>query len=168
MRRHVRLGGVTLVAAMALSNCTDKVGIEVSERFGGTLSGANEVPAVTSTATGTVACTYLPGAGSIFYRIAVAGIDSAVLAHIHGPADNATNASVVINLFTGPVGCGTPCATKAAFTGTLAQGVLGELGAPAGMTMDSLPVLLRNSKAYVNVHTRAHGGGEIRGQVVKQ
>src|SRR2546422_6583685 len=35
-----------------------------------------------------------------------------ILAHIHGPADNATNAGVVINLFTGPVGCGTPCATR--------------------------------------------------------
>ena len=168
MRRHVMLGGVSLAAAMALSNCTDKVGIEVSERFAATLSGTNEVPAVTSTATGTATFTYLSDIGSIFYRIDVAGIDSAVLAHIHGPADNATNASVVINLFTGPVGCGTPCATKAAFTGTLAQGVLGELGAPAGMTMDSLLVLLRNSKAYVNVHTRAHGGGEIRGQIVKQ
>jgi hypothetical protein len=58
------------------------------------------------------------------------------------------------------------------------RGVLGELGAPVGMTMDSLLVLLRNGHAYVNVHTRGpvnatthsggHGGGEIRGQVVKQ
>src|SRR2546428_3833533 len=166
MRRHVMLGGVSLAAAMALSNCTDKVGIEVSERFAATLSGANEVPAVTSTATGTATFTYLSDIGSIFYRIDVAGIDSAVLAHIHGPADNATNASVVINLFTGPVGCGTPCATKAAFTGTLAQGVLGEVGGPAGKRVGSPPLLLGTSQAHVTAHTRADGRGGTRGQSV--
>src|SRR3989442_5273572 len=167
MRRHVRLGGVTLGAAMTLSNCTDKVGIQGSERFTATLGGANEQPAVTSTATGTATFTYLSDIGSIFYRIDVAGIDSAILAHIHGPADNATNAGVVINLFTGPVGCGTPCATKAGFTGTLAQGVLGELGAPAGMTMDSPLLLLRNGNAYVNVHTPGDRGGGVLRQGAK-
>ena len=172
MRRHVMLGGVTLAAAMALSNCTDKVGIQVSERFAATLSGANERPtAVTTTATGTASFTYLSDIGSIFYRLDVAGIDSAFAAHIHAPADTGAPAGVVINLFTGPN------ATKIGFTGTLAQGILGELGAPAGMTMDSLLVLLRNGNAYVNVHTRGptgtngsggHAGGEIRGQVVRQ
>jgi hypothetical protein len=162
------LVGLTGAALLALGSCKDDVGVTVSERFSATLSGANERPAVTSTATGTATFTYLADLGSIFYRIDVAGIDSATLAHIHGPAADTVNAGVIINLFLGPVGCGTPCATKAGFTGTLAQGVLGELGAPAGMTMDSLLVLLTNGNAYVNVHTRAHGGGEIRGQVVKQ
>src|SRR2546425_13333631 len=75
MRRHVMLGGITLAAAMALSNCTDKVGIQVSERFAATLSGANERPtAVTTTATGTASFTYLSDIGSIFYRLDVAGI----------------------------------------------------------------------------------------------
>src|SRR6267378_4351491 len=149
MRRHVMLGGVTLVAAMALSNCTDKVGIEVSERFTATLSAANERPIPdSSTATGTATFTYLSDIGSIFYRIDVAGIDSVSAAHIHAPADTGQSIGVVINLFTGPN------ATKIGFTGTLAQGILGELGAPNGMTMDSLLVLLRNGHAYVNVHTR--------------
>src|SRR2546428_12237479 len=125
MRRHVRLGGVTLGAAMTLSNCTDKVGIQVSERFTATLSGANEQPAVTSTATGTATFTYLSDIGSIFYRIDVAGIHRAVFAPIHGPADNATNAGVGINPFTGPLRCGTPCGPQTAFTGTPAPGGFG-------------------------------------------
>jgi len=33
---------------------------------------------------------------------------------------------------------------------------------------DSLLVLLRNGQAYVNVHTTANPGGEIRGQLVRQ
>ena len=36
------------------------------------------------------------------------------------------------------------------------------------VALDSLLVLMRNGHAYVNVHTVAHPGGEIRGQVVKQ
>src|SRR2546425_11436723 len=73
MRRHVMLGGITLAAAMALSNCTDKVGIQVREPFAATLSGANERPtALTTTATGTASFTYLSDIGSIFYRLGVA------------------------------------------------------------------------------------------------
>src|SRR3989442_14976097 len=80
MRRHVMLGGVTRAAAMALSNCTDKVGIQVSERFAATPSGANERPtAVTPTATGTASFTYLSDIVSIFYRLDVAAPDPAGL-----------------------------------------------------------------------------------------
>jgi hypothetical protein len=64
--------------------------------------------------------------------------------------------------------------TGLSFSGAVGQGVL---GAPTGMSTDSLLVLLRNGHAYVNVHTRGptgangsggHGGGEVRGQVVPQ
>ena len=34
--------------------------------------------------------------------------------------------------------------------------------------MDSLVVLMRNGMAYLNVHTTAFPGGEIRGQIVEQ
>jgi CHRD domain len=168
MRRHVWLGGVTLVATMALSNCTDKVGIQVSERFAATLSGANERPTpVTTSATGSATFTYVADIPALFYRIDVAGIDSAFAAHIHAPADTGHPAGVVVTLFNGPT-------TPLGFSGVLAQGVA---GAPAGMTPDSVLVLLRNGNAYVNVHTRGptgangsggHLGGEIRGQVVRQ
>ena len=118
--------------------------------------------AVTTTATGTAEFTYVADIPALFYRIDVAGIDSATLAHIHGPADINNPAGVIVNLFTGNP-------TKPlAFTGTLAEGVVGQLGAPVGMTIDSLLVLLRTGNAYVNVHTRVNGGGEIRGQVSRQ
>src|SRR2546429_7370314 len=87
MRRHVWLGGVTLVAAMALSNCTDKVGIQVSERFTADLKGTNERPTqVTTTATGSATFTYVADIPALFYRIDVAGVDSALAAPIPPPA----------------------------------------------------------------------------------
>src|SRR2546430_12528066 len=74
MRRHVWLGGVTLVAAMALSNCTDKVGIQVSERFTADLKGTNERPTqVTTTATGSATFTYVADIPALFYRVGVRG-----------------------------------------------------------------------------------------------
>ena len=162
MRGQSVFGGVAVAVLLAVG-CSDDVGITVTERFTATLNGTNEKPnAVTTTATGTAEFTYVADIPALFYRIDVAGIDSATLAHIHGPADINNPAGVIVNLF-----LGNP--TKPlAFTGTLAEGVVGQLGAPVGMTMDSLLVLLRTGNAYVNVHTRVNGGGEIRGQVGKQ
>ena len=97
----------------------------------------------------------------MFYELDVANLDSVTLAHIHAPAPVDSSAGVALNLYTGP--------TKGpGFTGVLATGVGGELGAPSNMTLDSLLVLMRNGHAYLNVHTRGHLAGEIRGQVVKQ
>jgi hypothetical protein len=162
MRGRLVFGVGTVAVVLALGSCTDNVGVTVSERFMATLSGASSRPTpITTTATGTAEFTYVADLATLFYRIDVGSIDSVTLAHIHAPADTGSNAGVVLNLFLGP--------TKGpGFSGTLAQGVGGDLGAPAGMTMDSLLVLLRNGHAYVNVHTRAHPAGEIRGQLVKQ
>src|SRR2546421_12869772 len=102
MRRHVWLGGVTLVAAMTLSNCTDKVGIQVSERFTADLKGTNERPTqVTTTATGSATFTYVADIPALFYRIDVAGIDSAFAAPIHAPGDTGNPAGVAVTLLGG-------------------------------------------------------------------
>lgn len=162
MRGHLVTSGITVAALLAVMGCSDDVGITVTERFTATLNGANEKPtAVTTTATGTADFTYVGDIKTLFYRLDVAGIDSATVAHIHGPADINTPAGVIVNLFLGPT-------KPIGFTGTLAEGVVGQVGAPVGMSQDSLLVLLRTGNAYVNVHTRVNGGGEIRGQVSKQ
>jgi len=157
------LGGLTIVALLALGSCKDDVGITVTERFSATLSGANVRPTpITTTATGSAQFTYVGDIKTLFFEVDVVGIDSVTLAHIHGPADTANNNGVILNLYT------TGKSKGLGFTGVLAAGVGGELGPPSVMTLDSLLVLMRNGHAYVNVHTVAHPGGEIRGQVVKQ
>ena len=125
------------------------------------MTGANEVPPVTTTATGTA--TFTAVGGSLLYRVDItsaSGMQNITAAHIHGPAAAGANAGVIVNLYVPPAGT-----APLTFTGpaTLVQGV----GSPnsSALSMDSLVAYMRTGRAYVNVHTTANGGGEIRGQV---
>jgi len=123
-------------------------GLEV---YTATLNGANErLTPVTTTATGTAIITVL--GTQISWKVDInTAIDSVIAGHIHrGEADSA--GGVVQSL--------SPTATGIGFTGTVANG--------AAIPADSVITLMRAGKAYVNIHTRAHTGGEIRGQLIKQ
>ncbi|MBX3747419.1 MAG: CHRD domain-containing protein [Verrucomicrobiae bacterium] len=74
----------------------------------------------------------------------------AVAAHIHGPAGVEESAGVLVNLAPQHVG---PFGAGGAFFGV------------AHLTSEQV-TMLRDGLTYVNIHTGAHGGGEIRGQVV--
>ena len=132
---------VSVAAVLALAACGGPT-------YLATLSGGAEVPAVTTSATGsftgTLDGTKLDVTGNYS---GLSGAASA--AHIHGPAD-AQN--------TGPVLC-TLTVTESATAGT---GTLG--GECTTLTVTDL----NNGQYYVNVHTAAHGGGEIRGQIAKR
>jgi hypothetical protein len=77
-----------------------------------------------------------------------------VAAHIHGPADECTAAGVLVPL----------TVTSTDTLGVIASGTLTTTSNPA-VSMDSLLVLLRTGKAYVNIQTAAFPDGEIRGQI---
>jgi hypothetical protein len=110
-----------------------------------TLSGAQEVPAVTTNGTGTVTGTYDASTNTLAYNVSWSNLSgNATLAHFHGPAAAGTNAGVVIP-FTLTAG-----ATSVSGTTTLT---------------DAQETDFLNGLWYANVHTAAHGSGEIRGQV---
>jgi len=102
---------------------------------------------------------------------------NATLGHIHGPfLQGATGtAPVILNFdpaastaagFSGVTFTGLKTAPSGSFSG---QAILNaSLPLSTAINGDSLRKLLLNNAAYVNIHTAANGGGEIRGQIIKQ
>jgi len=139
--------------------------------FSATLSGANEVPAVTTPATGTA--TFSVSGGQITYTINATNLQNAVLGHIHLAAPG-VNGPVRLNL----CGTGAPQPDCASGTGVVvvATGTNGTTVGTPPITFDDLLSAMRTGGAYVNVHTSTPGctpgapgcnpGGEIRGQIV--
>jgi hypothetical protein len=111
-----------------------------------TLSGASEVPANASTATGTVSGTYDKVSKQLLLTISFNGLAAnASAAHIHKGAVG-TNGGVVIGF------SGVPAATSGSFTYTGTLTSTQETDLLAGLY-------------YVNVHNASFPGGEIRGQL---
>ncbi len=145
---------LALVAAVGVA-CSDNnttgipAGLEV---YTASLNGANErLTPVTTTATGTAIVTVL--GNQLSWKVDIsAAIDSVIAGHIHhAPIDSAGPVRVNFNV----------TATGAGFTGTVTQGSF-------TLTGDSVQTWLHQGNAYVNIHTKAHTGGEIRGQLVRQ
>jgi hypothetical protein len=74
-----------------------------AEEFTATLSGAGEVPAVTTAATGT-AILGVVNDTILSFRVDVAGIDSTTVSHIHAGAAGVAG-PVIVLLFAGPSAC---------------------------------------------------------------
>lgn len=126
----------------------------VSDDFLADLLGANEVPPVASPAAGVATMSLENDDSELEYLLLVYGLNGAVAAHIHlGEAGE--NGPVVATLY---------ASGGEDVSGTLAQGTITASDLASG-TMPELASALRNGFAYVNVHTAAYPGGELRGQV---
>lgn len=134
------------------------LGQATTSRYEARLSGANEVPPVTTTATGTFTATLDEAAGTLTWTLSVPAITNATAAHIHTGAAGA-NGGVVLLLFAAPTG--SPASTVN-ISGTARAADLS--GSLAG-NFAGLVTALKAGTLYVNVHTSANAGGEIRAQV---
>lgn|GEM_PF-1630716 len=107
------------------------------------IDGAQENPAVTTAARGWGVFTIDTLSNTLSYHIEFAGLSAAeTAAHIHGFAAHGTNAGVVH-----PLPPGSP--------------KIGVWNYP-----ESAERAILDGMTYVNIHSSAHPGGEIRGQVV--
>ena len=109
------------------------------------LSGLREVPKTDSKGTGKLEATFDTQTKALNYTLTFDGLSGpATAAHIHGPATRKASAGVVA-----PLGEKSPTSPV---SGTVTL-------------TDDQAKALASSKLYVNVHTAANPGGEIRGQI---
>ncbi len=136
----------TLVAAGLLATAlTWGYAQAASETFTGTLSGAAEVPPTTSTGSGTAQVTLDTATKEITYKVTYSGLSGpAAAAHIHCGAAAGANAGVAVP-FKDPA---SPITGSATMT-------------------DAQMADLQAGKCYVNIHTAANKGGELRAQLQK-
>lgn len=108
------------------------------------LSGASEVPAVMTDATGIVEASLGSGTNVLTWKITYSGLSGpATGAHFHGPAMAGQNAGVVV-----PISA--PLASPISGSATLTPAQAADLSA---------------GRWYVNLHTAANPNGEVRGQM---
>jgi len=136
----------TMFATLVFATVIAFAGPAFADKYKAALDAKSEVPPNASAATGTADIDYDPATKKLSWKVTYSGLSGpATAAHFHGPAEASKNAGVAVaipNAGTSPVeGSATLTDTQAAdFT--------------AG-------------KYYVNIHTQANPGGEIRGQVTK-
>ena len=133
-------------ATLALASTVVFAGPAFAEKFKATLDGKSEVPANASAGTGTADLDYDAASKKLTWKLTYSGLSGpATAAHFHGPVEAGKNAGVAVAI---------PNATSSPVEGS------------ATLT-DAQAADLLAGKYYVNVHTAANPGGEIRGQVSK-
>ncbi|KZD20578.1 CHRD domain-containing protein [Tardiphaga robiniae] len=137
--RSIMLASLALGASIALP------GPASAEKMKAILDSASEVPANTSAGKGTADIDFDPATKKLTWKLTYSGLTGpATMAHFHGPAEAGKNAGVAVPI--------TPATSGSEGSATLTDAQAADLMA---------------GKYYVNVHTEANKGGEIRGQVTK-
>jgi hypothetical protein len=135
--------------------------------FTAKLSGSNEVPPVTTAASGIATFQLVPVPGHkqvMIYQLSLKNITGVTGAHIHS-GKQGENGPVVADLFNpGMTGPATGAINGRLATGTLTQS---KLTGPLHGELSLYPLvnMIRSGKAYVNVHTTQNQNGEVRGQI---
>lgn len=134
--------------------------------FRATLTGAQEVPAVDTTARGTATFRLDAGLKELRYEVRVTNGVGVTQAHLHC-ANAGVNGPVVVFLF-GPESAGVDVNGKLA-AGTIENDdLIATEGEPCGKVLNNVASLydaILEGRVYVNVHTLANPGGEIRSQL---
>lgn len=136
----------TMLVTLALGSTIVLAGAAFADKMKAKLDGKSEVPPNSSAATGSADVDYDPASKKLSWKLSYSGLSGpATAAHFHGPAEAGKNAGVAVAI---------PNATSSPVEGS------------ATLT-DAQAADLTAGKYYINIHTAANPGGEIRGQVTK-
>jgi len=139
----LRSTAAAIVFAGALALATPSMAAMMT--FKADLSGKTEVPPNTTAGTGAVTATYDTDSKKLTWKGTYSGLTGpATAAHFHGPAGAGKNAGVLVPI--------APATSPLEGSATLT---------------DAQAKALMDGDVYVNVHTAANKGGEIRGQLTK-
>jgi len=121
------------------------------QTFSATLTGTHEVPPVNSIGTG-MAKFMVKDDSTIVFDVSLKGVPDVTGAHIHLGADGAAGADVATLI-------------QGADPGGKITGIITSRDLH-GTTMSQLIAAMKSGGAYVNVHTKTHPDGEVRGEIM--
>lgn len=169
MKARVKFAAAVAVVAL-VGMGTVAVADNVRERE--TLTGYEEVPALSTPGVGEFKIDLARSGDSLDYELTFSGLETdATQAHIH--FENATNNGAIVvflcsNLGNGPAGTQACPAAGGTITGTIAAADVGAGAAAQGIAageFGEFVAALRAGATYVNVHSVGRPGGEIRAQI---
>ena len=141
MNRQILFGGIAAIAMLVTS-----AAFAQEMKMKADLTGAQEVPPVTTQGKGSAEVTFDPASKKVSWTVTYSGLSGpATAAHFHGPAEPGKNAGVAVPI---------PDQAKSPVTGS-------------ATFSDAQAADLQAGRYYINIHTAANPGGEIRGQVTK-
>lgn len=158
------LAGVTAAAASGGNRSMFMTGLD----------GYEEVPAVSTDGGGTFQAAISPSGDEIRYEVSWTALSGPpTQAHIHFGQDDVNGGITVFfctNLGNGPADTqACPATGTGSVSGVITAADVVGLAAAQGIAageFDEVVRAVRAGKAYANVHTVKHPGGEVRGQIV--
>lgn len=145
------------LSLIILISCTNTDEVERENIYYGTITmtGAQETPPVTTSATGTIDANYNRLTKTLSYKVTFSGLSgNATMAHIHGLGEPGISAPA-LQTFPFPPSGSFPAAKSGTYSGSL--------------LIDGVKFTeeyLLGGRYYINIHTAANTAGEIRGQLI--
>jgi deoxyribose-phosphate aldolase len=151
---RARIVSMLVIGLLAVTAPTALAADPATAAFGGPISGAQEVPAVVAAAAGEATVVVSRDNSTIWYVVTYSGLSGPLAAaHIHTGAAGA-NGGVILPLV----------ASASPMAGTLTAADFKASGSIT--TFAEAVAAIKTGTTYVNLHTAANPGGEMRGQVL--
>jgi hypothetical protein len=134
--------------------------IASAEKFIATMSGTNEVPAVSTKANGYTSFRTASNDTVLKYKVNVTGLSDVTAAHIH-QGKKGQNGEIIVDLLNNSKK--NKIKLGIAIRGNLTGSDL--IGPMKGNSTETLISAIRIGATYVDIHTPKYSDGEIRGQI---